>query len=84
MIFDFFFVCVCVCVFVFQSKPAAPEEPKKPTLDVPAAGHRRKRTPSASPDRTATREGLSPTGQSEKQTTYPPKHSKTLSSALLS
>ncbi|XP_036938809.1 coiled-coil and C2 domain-containing protein 1B isoform X4 [Acanthopagrus latus] len=44
-----------------ESKPAAPEEPKKPTLDVPAAGHRRKRTPSASPDRTATREGLSPT-----------------------
>ncbi|XP_073348051.1 coiled-coil and C2 domain-containing protein 1B isoform X2 [Pagrus major] len=44
-----------------ESKPAAPEEPKKPTLDVAAAGHRRKRTPSASPDRTATREGLSPT-----------------------
>uniref|UniRef100_A0A671VF35 Coiled-coil and C2 domain-containing protein 1B n=1 Tax=Sparus aurata TaxID=8175 RepID=A0A671VF35_SPAAU len=37
------------------------EDPKKPTLDVPTAGHRRKRTPSASPDRTATREGLSPT-----------------------
>ncbi|KAM9349300.1 coiled-coil and C2 domain-containing protein 1B [Symphorus nematophorus] len=44
-----------------ESKPAVPEEPKKPTLDVPTAGQARKRTPSASPDRTAAREGLSPT-----------------------
>lgn len=43
-----------------ESKPAAPQEAKKPTLDVHAAGHGRKRTPSPSPDRTATR-GLSPT-----------------------
>ncbi|XP_034410579.1 coiled-coil and C2 domain-containing protein 1B isoform X2 [Cyclopterus lumpus] len=35
-----------------ESKPAAPEEPKKPMQG-------RKRTPSASPDRTATMEGLS-------------------------
>ncbi|KAM7379683.1 hypothetical protein PAMP_005217 [Pampus punctatissimus] len=44
-----------------ESKPAAPEEAKKPVLDVPAAGQGRKRTPSASPDRAGTREGLSPT-----------------------
>lgn len=44
-----------------QSKPAAPEVPKKPTLDVPTAGPSRKRTPSASPDRTSARDGLSPT-----------------------
>ncbi|XP_074508082.1 coiled-coil and C2 domain-containing protein 1B isoform X3 [Sebastes fasciatus] len=44
-----------------ESKPAVPEEPKKPTLDVPTAGQRRKRTPSASPDRTSTRGGISPT-----------------------
>ncbi|KAE8290614.1 Coiled-coil and C2 domain-containing protein 1B [Larimichthys crocea] len=44
-----------------ESKPAVPEEPKKPTLDVSTAGQERKRTPSASPDRTAAREGLSPT-----------------------
>ncbi|KAM7400192.1 hypothetical protein PAMA_004743 [Pampus argenteus] len=44
-----------------ESKPAAPEEAKKPALDVPAAGQGRKRTPSASPDRAGTREGLSPT-----------------------
>ncbi|XP_056276428.1 coiled-coil and C2 domain-containing protein 1B isoform X2 [Pseudoliparis swirei] len=43
-----------------ESKPAAPEGPKKPLLDVPPAGQGRKRTPSASPDRTAAREGLSP------------------------
>lgn len=41
------------------AKPAAPEEPKKPTLDIPTAGHEQKRTPSASPDRTTTEEGLS-------------------------
>ncbi|XP_008277884.1 coiled-coil and C2 domain-containing protein 1B isoform X2 [Stegastes partitus] len=44
-----------------ESKPAVPEEPKKPTLDVPTAGPRQKRSPSASPDRTTSREGLSPT-----------------------
>ncbi|XP_068557917.1 coiled-coil and C2 domain-containing protein 1B isoform X2 [Cebidichthys violaceus] len=43
-----------------ESKPAAPEGPKKLMLDVPTAGQGRKRTPSASPDRTTTREGLSP------------------------
>ncbi|XP_069366663.1 coiled-coil and C2 domain-containing protein 1B isoform X1 [Paralichthys olivaceus] len=43
------------------SKPAVPEETKKPTLDVPTAGQGRKRTPSASPDRSAARDGLSPT-----------------------
>lgn len=42
-----------------KSKPAVPEEPKKPTSDVPTAGEGRKRTPAASPDRTAAREGLS-------------------------
>ncbi|XP_034743997.1 coiled-coil and C2 domain-containing protein 1B isoform X2 [Etheostoma cragini] len=44
-----------------KSKPAVPEEPKKPMLDLSTAGQERKRTPSASPDRTAAREGLSPT-----------------------
>ncbi|XP_030017308.1 coiled-coil and C2 domain-containing protein 1B isoform X2 [Sphaeramia orbicularis] len=44
-----------------ESKPVVEEEPKKPTLDVLAAGPPRKRTPSPSPDRTVTREGLSPT-----------------------
>ncbi|XP_070701874.1 coiled-coil and C2 domain-containing protein 1B [Pempheris klunzingeri] len=44
-----------------ESKPSVPEERRKPTLDVPAAGQARKRTPSSSPDRTAAREGLSPT-----------------------
>ncbi|XP_070775003.1 coiled-coil and C2 domain-containing protein 1B [Enoplosus armatus] len=44
-----------------ESKPAVPEEPKKPMLDVPTSSQGRKRTPSASPDRTTTREGLSPT-----------------------
>ncbi|XP_018533559.1 coiled-coil and C2 domain-containing protein 1B isoform X1 [Lates calcarifer] len=43
-----------------ESKPCAPEEPKKPTLDSSAAGQGRKRTPSASPDRSAVREELSP------------------------
>ncbi|XP_004555305.3 coiled-coil and C2 domain-containing protein 1B [Maylandia zebra] len=43
------------------AKPAAPEEPKKPTLDIPTAGHEQKRTPSASPDRTTIGEGLSQT-----------------------
>ncbi|KAM9845265.1 coiled-coil and C2 domain-containing protein 1B isoform 2-T2 [Aulostomus maculatus] len=43
-----------------ESKPAVPEEPKKPMLDVPSADQRQKRTPSASPDRSTTREGLSP------------------------
>lgn len=50
---------LCLCV---KSKPAAPEEPKK--LNVPRAGQGRRRTPSASPDRSTAREGLSPTGQS--------------------
>uniref|UniRef100_A0A3B4Z2T5 Coiled-coil and C2 domain-containing protein 1B n=1 Tax=Seriola lalandi dorsalis TaxID=1841481 RepID=A0A3B4Z2T5_SERLL len=36
-------------------------EPKKVTLDVSTAGHGRKRTPSASPERSAARDGLSPT-----------------------
>ncbi|XP_053293559.1 coiled-coil and C2 domain-containing protein 1B isoform X1 [Pleuronectes platessa] len=45
-----------------ESKSAVPEETKKPTLDVPTAGQGRKRTPSASPDRSAAREGISPTG----------------------
>ncbi|XP_029379912.1 coiled-coil and C2 domain-containing protein 1B isoform X2 [Echeneis naucrates] len=44
-----------------ESKAAVPEEPKKLMLDVSAAEQRRKRTPSASPDRSASREGLSPT-----------------------
>ncbi|TKS79578.1 Coiled-coil and C2 domain-containing protein 1B [Collichthys lucidus] len=44
-----------------ESKPAVPEEPKKLTLDVSTAGQERKRTQSASPDRTAAKEGLSPT-----------------------
>lgn len=44
-----------------ESKPAVPEEPKKITLDVPTPGQGRKRSPSASPDRTSAREGLSPT-----------------------
>lgn len=43
------------------AKPAAPEEPKKPTLDIPTAGQEEKRTPSASPDRTTIGEGLSQT-----------------------
>lgn len=61
------FLCIhCLyCLSYVQSKPAAaPEEPKK--LNVPRAGQGRKRTPSASPDRTTAREGLSPTGQSQK------------------
>ncbi|TDH05959.1 hypothetical protein EPR50_G00127960 [Perca flavescens] len=44
-----------------ESKPAVPEEPKKPMLDFSTAAQDRKRTPSVSPDRTASREGLSPT-----------------------
>uniref|UniRef100_A0A8C9WXR7 Coiled-coil and C2 domain-containing protein 1B n=1 Tax=Sander lucioperca TaxID=283035 RepID=A0A8C9WXR7_SANLU len=44
-----------------EEEPAVPEEPKKPMLDFSTAGQDRKRTPSASPDRTAAREGLSPT-----------------------
>ncbi|XP_041804284.1 coiled-coil and C2 domain-containing protein 1B isoform X2 [Chelmon rostratus] len=44
-----------------ESKPAVPEEPKRLTLDVPTGGQGRKRTPSASPERSAAREGLSPT-----------------------
>ncbi|XP_070830989.1 coiled-coil and C2 domain-containing protein 1B isoform X1 [Chaetodon trifascialis] len=44
-----------------ESKPAVPKEPKRPTLDIPTAGQGRKRTPSPSPDRSAAREGLSPT-----------------------
>uniref|UniRef100_A0A4W6FU94 Coiled-coil and C2 domain-containing protein 1B n=1 Tax=Lates calcarifer TaxID=8187 RepID=A0A4W6FU94_LATCA len=48
--------------------PCAPEEPKKPTLDSSAAGQGRKRTPSASPDRSAVREELSPSGQFQKKT----------------
>ncbi|XP_029308793.1 coiled-coil and C2 domain-containing protein 1B isoform X2 [Cottoperca gobio] len=42
-----------------EDESKLPEEPKKPTLEVPAAGQERKRTPSASPDGTATGEGLS-------------------------
>ncbi|XP_060940186.1 coiled-coil and C2 domain-containing protein 1B isoform X2 [Limanda limanda] len=45
-----------------ESKSAVPEETKKPSLDVPTAGQGRKRTPSASPDRSTAREGISPTG----------------------
>uniref|UniRef100_A0A1A7WHU5 Coiled-coil and C2 domain-containing protein 1B n=1 Tax=Iconisemion striatum TaxID=60296 RepID=A0A1A7WHU5_9TELE len=41
-----------------ESKLAAPQKPKKPTLDVSAE---RNTSPSASPDRTAEQEGLSPT-----------------------
>ncbi|XP_040912213.1 coiled-coil and C2 domain-containing protein 1B isoform X2 [Toxotes jaculatrix] len=44
-----------------ESKLAVPEEPKKPTLDVSTASQGRKRTPSASPDRSAASEGLSQT-----------------------
>ncbi|XP_065810339.1 coiled-coil and C2 domain-containing protein 1B isoform X2 [Labrus bergylta] len=42
-----------------ESKPAPQVAPKKPTLDIPTAGQGKKRTPSPSPDRTSTREGLS-------------------------
>ncbi|XP_071348012.1 coiled-coil and C2 domain-containing protein 1B isoform X2 [Trachinotus anak] len=44
-----------------ELKAAVPEEPKKLMLDVSTGGQGRKRTPSASPDRSAAREGLSPT-----------------------
>ncbi|XP_034468357.1 coiled-coil and C2 domain-containing protein 1B isoform X2 [Hippoglossus hippoglossus] len=44
-----------------ESKPFVPEETRKGTLDVPTAGQGRKRTPSASPDRSAAREAMSPT-----------------------
>uniref|UniRef100_UPI0037E8A401 coiled-coil and C2 domain-containing protein 1B n=1 Tax=Semicossyphus pulcher TaxID=241346 RepID=UPI0037E8A401 len=44
-----------------ESKPAVPVAPKKPSLEVPSAGQGKKRTPSSSPDRTSTREGLSAT-----------------------
>ncbi|XP_075877921.1 coiled-coil and C2 domain-containing protein 1B isoform X2 [Nelusetta ayraudi] len=46
-----------------ESKPAAPEEPKRQSLNVPKAAQGRKRSPSplASPDRSASSEGLSPT-----------------------
>ncbi|KAM6920867.1 coiled-coil and C2 domain-containing protein 1B isoform 3-T3 [Lycodopsis pacificus] len=43
-----------------EEEESKPEEPKKLMLDVPTAGQGRKRTPSASPDGAATREGLSP------------------------
>ncbi|CAG5896432.1 unnamed protein product [Menidia menidia] len=43
-----------------EEEPAAPEKPKKPLLDAPSAGPGRKRSPSASPDRAAQREQLSP------------------------
>ncbi|XP_075953264.1 coiled-coil and C2 domain-containing protein 1B isoform X3 [Anarhichas minor] len=42
-----------------EEEESKPEEPKKLMLDVPTAGQGRKRTPSASPDGTATRGGLS-------------------------
>ncbi|XP_060901140.1 coiled-coil and C2 domain-containing protein 1B isoform X3 [Labrus mixtus] len=42
-----------------ESKPAPQVAPKKPTLDIPTAGQGKKRTPSPSPDRTSTIEGLS-------------------------
>uniref|UniRef100_A0A8D3ALF8 Coiled-coil and C2 domain-containing protein 1B n=1 Tax=Scophthalmus maximus TaxID=52904 RepID=A0A8D3ALF8_SCOMX len=44
-----------------KEEKVAVKEPKKLTLDVSTAGQGRKRTPSASPDRSAAREGLSPT-----------------------
>ncbi|XP_039999794.1 coiled-coil and C2 domain-containing protein 1B isoform X2 [Xiphias gladius] len=44
-----------------ESNSAVPEELKRSTLDVSTAGQGHKRTPSASPDRSAAREGLSPT-----------------------
>ncbi|XP_041849243.1 coiled-coil and C2 domain-containing protein 1B isoform X3 [Melanotaenia boesemani] len=46
-----------------ESKPAVPQKPKKPVLDISTSGPRPKRSPSASPDRKAQREGLSPAGQ---------------------
>ncbi|XP_024921847.1 coiled-coil and C2 domain-containing protein 1B isoform X1 [Cynoglossus semilaevis] len=45
-----------------EEEPAVPQELKKETLDVSAAGDRRKRSPSASPDRSSAKGGLSPTG----------------------
>uniref|UniRef100_A0A3Q3EXJ1 Coiled-coil and C2 domain-containing protein 1B n=1 Tax=Labrus bergylta TaxID=56723 RepID=A0A3Q3EXJ1_9LABR len=42
-----------------EEEPAPQVAPKKPTLDIPTAGQGKKRTPSPSPDRTSTREGLS-------------------------
>uniref|UniRef100_A0A7N6BUQ5 Coiled-coil and C2 domain-containing protein 1B n=1 Tax=Anabas testudineus TaxID=64144 RepID=A0A7N6BUQ5_ANATE len=45
---------------VKESKTAAPVEPKKPALDVPSAGSGQMGTATASPDRTVTREDLSP------------------------
>ncbi|XP_029930380.1 coiled-coil and C2 domain-containing protein 1B [Myripristis murdjan] len=44
-----------------ESKPPVPDKPKKPMLAVPPTAPVKKRTPSPSPDRTATREGLSST-----------------------
>uniref|UniRef100_A0A3P9HIL8 Coiled-coil and C2 domain containing 1B n=1 Tax=Oryzias latipes TaxID=8090 RepID=A0A3P9HIL8_ORYLA len=43
-----------------ELKAAVPENAKRPTLEVPEAVQGQKRPPSASPDRTTRREGLSP------------------------
>ncbi|XP_071780419.2 coiled-coil and C2 domain-containing protein 1B isoform X1 [Centroberyx gerrardi] len=44
-----------------ESKPPVPDKPKKPMLAVPPTAQVKKLTPSPSPDRTSTREGLSAT-----------------------
>lgn len=56
---------------LLKSKPAAPEEPQRQSLNVPRAAQGRKRSPSplASPDRSARSEGLSATGLSLKNNT---------------
>ncbi|CAN9502990.1 unnamed protein product [Ophioblennius macclurei] len=50
-----------------ETKPADPVQPKKPSLDVPAATQARRRSPSASPDRSSARGGLSPTALQQLQ-----------------
>uniref|UniRef100_A0A8C5GSP7 Coiled-coil and C2 domain-containing protein 1B n=1 Tax=Gouania willdenowi TaxID=441366 RepID=A0A8C5GSP7_GOUWI len=46
-----------------EVKPVVPAEPKKPLLDVPTKGQGRRRSHSASPERTTAKEGVSQTGQ---------------------
>ncbi|KAG7220920.1 hypothetical protein INR49_017770, partial [Caranx melampygus] len=58
---DFDELPVPPALWLWASKAAAPEEPKKLLLDISTAAQGQKRTPSASPERSAAREGLSPT-----------------------
>ncbi|XP_028327760.1 coiled-coil and C2 domain-containing protein 1B isoform X1 [Gouania willdenowi] len=44
-----------------EVKPVVPAEPKKPLLDVPTKGQGRRRSHSASPERTTAKEGVSQT-----------------------